>query len=63
MTPPVSTRAAQSSDSSRKSAGSNMASAMPSSKACGPRSILFWLSAFSMMTLSARDGPISRGSR
>ena len=40
-----------------------MASAMPSSKACEPRSIRFWLSAFSMMTFSAFDGPISRGSR
>ena len=53
MTSPVSTRAAQRSDSSRKSAGSNRASARPSSKAWGPRSIRFWLSAFSMMTLRA----------
>ena len=60
---PVSTRAAQRSDSARKSAGSNMTSAIPSEKACGPVSIRFWLSGFSMMTFSAREGPIRRGSR
>ena len=39
-----STSAAQRSDSSRKSAGSNITSAMPSSNALGPLSIRFWLS-------------------
>jgi len=60
---PVSTRAAQRSDSARKSAGSNIASAIPSEKACAPRSMRFWLSGFSMMISSARAGPIRRGSR
>ena len=62
-TDPDSTPAAQRSDSSRKSAGSNITSAMPSSNACGPRSIVFCDSGFSMISFSAADGPISRGSR
>ena len=61
-TPPA-PAAAQRSDSSRKSAGSNIASAMPSANASGPRSILFCDSGFSMITFSALAGPISRGSR
>ena len=48
--------AAQASDCSRKSAGSNIASAMPSSKACGPLSMRFWLSGFSTMTVTALVG-------
>ncbi len=60
---PVSTRAAQRSDSARKSAGSNIASAMPSEKACAPRSMRFWLSGFSTMTFSAFPGPIRCGRR
>jgi hypothetical protein len=63
VTSPASTRAAQRSDSSRKSAGSDISSAMPSANASGPRSVLFWLSGFSMITFSAAAGPISRGSR
>ena len=63
LTEPVSTRAAQRSDSARKSAGSNIASAIPSEKACAPRSMRFWLSGFSTMTFSAFPGPIRRGSR
>ena len=57
------TRAAQRSDSSRKSAGSNIASAMPSEYASAPPIILFWLRGFSMISFSAAAGPMSRGSR
>ena len=62
-TDPFRTRAAQRSEEARKSAGSNRASAMPSEKASGPATMRFWLSGFSMMSLSALAGPISRGSR
>ena len=62
VTAPVSTRAAQRSDSSRKSAGSNIASAIPTRSACGPDSIRFWLRAFSMITFSSPAGPMRRGS-
>ena len=55
--------AAQRSDCTRKSAGSNITSAMPRSSACPARSILFCDKAFSMITLAAGPGPISRGSR
>ena len=60
---PVSTRAAQRMDSVRKSAGSNITSAIPSERTSGPRSMRFWLSGFSMMTFSALAGPIRCGSR
>ena len=60
---PLMTRPAQSSDSSRKSAGSNMTSAMPSSWAWGPLSMRFMFIGFSMMTLSAFAGPTRLGSR
>ena len=63
LTLPVSTRAAQRSDSARKSAGENSASAIPSEKACAPSSMRFWLSGFSTMILSAWAGPIRCGSR
>ena len=52
---PDTTSAAQRSDRSRKSAGENMASASPRAKACLPRSIRFWLSAFS---IDDRDGGV-----
>ena len=60
---PATTRPAQSSESARKSAPSNSASAMPSFATCGPTSILFWLRAFSMITVTALSGPIRLGSR
>ena len=60
---PVRTRPAQSSDCSRKSAGSNIASAMPSSKAWGPLSMRFMFIGFSMMTLRAFAGPTRLGRR
>ena len=63
LTDPFRTRAAQRSDSARKSADSNMASAMPSEKASAPPIMRFWLSGFSMMSFSALAGPIRRGSR
>ena len=62
MTSPRTTEVAQASDCSRKSAGSNIASAMPSLKACGPLSMRFWFIAFSTMTVTALSGPIRLGS-
>ena len=41
MVRPARTASAQASESSRKRTGSNIASAMPSAKACGPLSIRF----------------------
>ena len=55
------TCAAQATDCSTKSAGSKMASAMPSLNACGPVSVRLLLSGFSIITLTAFSGPISRG--
>ena len=60
---PATTSAAQAIDRSRKSAGSNIASAMPSATALGPDSIRFWLRALSTMTVSAAGTPTRRGSR
>ena len=60
---PARTSAAQATECSRKSAGSNMTSAIPSPKALGPLSIRFWLRALSTMTVSAAGTPTSRGSR
>ncbi len=60
---PLMTLAAQRIDSARKSAGSNIASPIPSWSAWGPLSIRFWERALSMMTVTAFAGPMSRGSR
>jgi hypothetical protein len=60
---PRSTDDVQASDCSRKSAGSNSASAIPSPNALGPLIILFWLSALLTITSSARSGPTRFGSR
>ena len=48
---PPSTPSAHFSESSRKFAGPNIASAMPSSNACGPFSIRLFLSGFEMIDL------------
>ena len=62
-TEPESTPAAHVSDSSRKSAGANIASAMPSLKAAGPLSILLVFIGFSMITVRAFWTPTRLGSR
>ena len=59
---PVTTDAAHVKDCSRKSAGSKIASAMPSSKACLALSMRFWFIAFSTMTVTALSAPIRFGS-
>ena len=59
---PLSTDAVQARDCSRKSAASKSASAMPSSKTWAPLSWRFWLSEFSMITVTARSAPIRFGS-
>ncbi|CAB4910041.1 unannotated protein [freshwater metagenome] len=61
VTAPVRTPAAHSSERSRKSAGSNTASAMPSFAARGPDVIRFWDSAFSTITETAASMPIRSG--
>ena len=61
-TSPPTTPAAHSSDRSRKSAGSNTTSAMPSFAAFGPGVILFCARAFSTMTVTAGSMPIRFGS-
>ncbi|CAM5390862.1 hypothetical protein SNARM312S_07549 [Streptomyces narbonensis] len=60
-TEPFRTEAVQISDCSRKSAPSNSASAMPSSKTCLPLSWRFWFSEFSMMTETAFSAPMRFG--
>ena len=62
VTSPPSTPTAHSSDRSRKSAGSNSTSAMPSFAAFGAGSILFCASAFSTTTVTAGSMPIRFGS-
>ncbi|MNI65494.1 hypothetical protein D3C73_1210060 [compost metagenome] len=61
VTSPEITRAAHASDCSTKSAGSKMASATPSSNACGPVSVRLLLRGFSIITLTAFSGPMRRG--
>ena len=59
---PPSTPSAHLRESSRKLAGPNIASAMPSSNACGPFSMRLFLSGFEMMTSRAFSMPIRFGS-
>lgn len=63
MMSPVTTPAAQANDCSMKSAGSNMASAIPRSSTCWGFSMRFWASGLVTMTCSAFSGPIRLGNR